>query len=91
MERDEAANVSRRQMLGCITNGLVAVVAAPALAQHASDREATRRVRASVRRNRRDRGTVNALLTGRSTCSTAMIIRSTKRVAKRACCSSLAI
>ena len=40
MERHEAADVSRRQMLGCVTSGLVAAVAAPALAQQASDREA---------------------------------------------------
>jgi hypothetical protein len=38
MERHEAAKVSRRQMLGCMTTGLVAV-AAPALAQQESGRE----------------------------------------------------
>lgn len=44
MERHESANVSRRHMLGCITGGLVAAVAAPALAQQASDREAVSRM-----------------------------------------------
>lgn len=38
MEDHESANVSRRHMLECITGGLVAAVAAPALAQQASDK-----------------------------------------------------
>lgn len=44
MERHEASKVSRRQMFGCITSGLVAAVAAPALAQQANDRETTSRM-----------------------------------------------
>ena len=43
MDSHETAKVSRRQMLGCMTTGLVAV-AAPALAQQASDREETGRM-----------------------------------------------
>jgi NAD(P)-dependent dehydrogenase (short-subunit alcohol dehydrogenase family) len=46
MERHETGSVSRRQMLGCITSGLVAV-AAPALAQQGSDSEERSRMPAT--------------------------------------------
>src|SRR5215213_9388390 len=43
MGHQKTLDLSRRQMLGCITNGLVAAVAAPALSRAAGEMNETRR------------------------------------------------